>query len=140
MEEEQKTFLGTGWAFPPEFSADPYGARLVSDEEDIRQSLLLLLSTTPGERIMRPKYGCDLMSVVFNRLTAATESQIVDMVTMAVLRFEPRVTLEEVRVEASPAHYGMIRIQLDYTIRRTNTRENVVFPFYLQEGTNIEDL
>jgi uncharacterized protein len=139
MEEtKDKSFLGAGWGFPPEFRRDSRSVELVSDEEDIRQSLYLLVSTAPGERIMRPSYGCDLQSMVFERLTEATRTKIEHMVLRAIILFEPRVSVQEVNVHFVSHETGMIHIVVDYTIIQTNTRSNIVYPFYLKEGTNVQ--
>ncbi len=135
-----KSFLGTGWSFPPAFQLAKGAVQMVSEEDDIRQSLFLLFSTTPGERLMRPEYGCDLQRLVFERLNASTESQIVDLIRMAILRYEPRITVEEVRATLSDALQGRIDIEVSYTVRLTNSRDNIVYPFYFREGTNVYNM
>lgn len=135
------SFLGTGWSFPPAFNVvTGQPLQMVSEEEDIRQSLFLLFSTIPGERIMKPEYGCDLHALVFERLTPSTESRIVDMISMAVLRFEPRINLEQVLVDLIDAYTGHIQISVVYTVRITNSRDNIVYPFYFKEGTNVRGM
>ena len=136
MEEENKSFLGTGWSFPPKFNIKKNEIETVSQEEDIRQSINILLSTMPGERIMRPDYGCDLMSLVFERLSSSTEMKVIDMVSSAILRYEPRIILEEIQVEMSSEDFGLLLIYLEYTIRSVNTRDNIVYPFYLYHLLN----
>lgn len=140
QKKELKSFLGTGWAFPPGFNATNHGVALVSESEDIKQSLFLLFSTSPGERIMKPEYGCGLQSMVFERLNASTENRIVDMITMAILRYEPRIIQDEIKIELQDAYEGRIHIAVYYTIRLTNTRENIVYPFYFKEGTNVRGM
>jgi len=137
-DKKDKSFLGTGWSFPPEFRRDSRSVVMCSDEADIRQSLMLLVSTAPGERILRPSYGCDLQSMVFERLTEATRTRISALVHRAILLFEPRVTVHEVAVHFVSHETGMIHIVVDYTIIQTNTRSNIVYPFYLKEGTNVQ--
>ena len=110
---------------------------MVSEEEDIRQSLYLLFSTIPGERVMNPAYGCDLHSLVFERLTPSTENQMVDMIKTSIIRFEPRIILDDVVVNMVDAYQGRIDIGVVYTIRITNSRDNIVYPFYFKEGTNV---
>lgn len=136
-EQIDKSFLGTGWGFPPSFNLQDRSLELVSEEEDIRQSLFLLISTSPGERLMNPTYGCDLQSVVFDRLTDAVRFEIISLVSMAILRFEPRITVNEVVVTIVSRDPGLIHILVDYTVDQTNSRSNIVYPFYLQEGTNV---
>lgn len=132
-----EAFLGRGWSFPPEFVGRRREARMVSEAEDIAEALWILFSTTPGERVMRPTYGCGLRGMVFETITEATLTEIGDLVERAVLFFEPRVTLDDVTVTVVDELAGEIEIDVQYTIRETNTRANMVYPFYLLEGTNV---
>lgn len=133
-----KSFLGKGWSFPPSFHEDHAAVAMVEEGEDIRQSLFILLSTIPGERIVRPAYGCDLMSMVFERLNTNTKTQIVFMIEMAILHYEPRIKIESIDVTADTEDYGILYIHLNYTIIKTNARNNIVYPFYLKEGTLVK--
>lgn len=128
-------FLGTGWSFPPAFDARTGAAQLVSQIDDIHESLRILLGTTPGERVMRPAYGCGLRWLVFEPLTESTLTVMRSTIERAVLFFEPRITLGAVDFDLEEAHAGVLRIRLDYTIRTTNSRYNMVFPLYLDEGS-----
>lgn len=130
-----KTFLGTGWGFPPSFEGVACAARMVSAAQDVRESLHILLSTNPGERVMQPAYGCGLKRHVFDSIDESLLTEIRDEIEQAVLFFEARITLHEVQVDLSDSAEGILRIVLDYTIRSTNTRHNVVFPFYHLQGT-----
>lgn len=132
-----RAFLGRGWKFPPEFSKDTREVELVSEEEDIRESLHILLSTVPGERTMNPAYGCELKTMVFDSIDENSEAEIADVVKRAILFFEPRIDIEAIRVDITDAYDGMVHILLDYTVRTTNTRRNMVYPFYYREGTNL---
>ena len=132
-----KTFLGTGWSFPPEFQGQAKAVKMVSDEEDIRHSLWILLSTAPGERTMQPAYGCGLRTLVFESISASVCTEMQDMIERAILFFEPRITLDRIVVGAERITQGLIEIELTYTIRTTNTRSNMVYPFYFLEGTNL---
>jgi uncharacterized protein len=136
-EEKDKTFLGTGWAFPPAFEPATGGAMLASAEEDIAQSLRILFATMPGERVMQPTYGCELKAMVFEELTVSTITDIKDIVERAVRFFEVRITLNRIDVDESDWLEGVLRLVLDYTIRTTNTRSNLVFPLYLKEGSSV---
>lgn len=129
-------FLGTGWSFPPTFSPGVWSVQLVSGEEDVRQSLHVLLTTTIGERLMHPTYGCDLKPYVFEAVNTTLLAYIRDLVRNAILQHEPRIKLEGVAVEDQTIE-GRLIIQVDYAIRTTNTRHNFVFPFYRAEGTEI---
>lgn len=132
----EQTFLGSGWSFPPEFSKR--GVRMVSAEVDIRQSLQILLSTSPGERVMEPTFGCGLKAKMFETLTESTAAQIKDLIGRAILFFEPRITVEKIAIEEADMLEGVIGISIDYWIRATNSRHNMVYPFYLTEGTNVK--
>jgi uncharacterized protein len=135
-EAGDKSFLGTGWAFPPRFTSR--GAVMVAAEQDIRESLLILLSTTPGERIMHPAYGCGLKMHVFDLINESAIAIIKDMVRKAILFFEPRVILDRVDVDVVDALNGRVDIRLDYRVSATNNRYNLVYPFYLNEGAGPE--
>ena len=131
---ENISFLGTGWSFPPEFSRARRGVKMISDETDIENSLEVLLATRIGERIMQPEYGCNLNEMMFEPLTLSLQTYIRDLVFTAIYYFEPRISPEEVTLTATEEE-GLILVSIDYVIRSTNTRHNIVYPFYLQEGT-----
>ena len=135
--EEKKSFLGTGWGFPPTFIKGLNGVVMISDEEDIKSSLEILLTTTVGERILQPKYGCDLSKYVFDPLDTTLKTVIKTLIEDAILFYEPRILVDQVELEDNP-NEGILLIKIDYTIATTNTRYNFVFPFYLVEGTNIQ--
>ena len=107
-----------------------------SYEQDIKESLRILFSTSPGERVNRYDYGCPLRRYVFEPLTAQTLVRMRNDITRAVILFEPRITLEDVSFEEQPLE-GLLLIHLTYTVVRTNNRNNMVYPFYLNEGTNV---
>ncbi len=136
MKPRKKTFLGTGWAFPPSFDKTYNTVEMVSDDEDIRQSLFILLSTKPGERVMLPTFGCNLQAMVFDTINPATISYLQSVIEEAILAFEPRITLESLDLEPEEEE-GIININIEYLIRKTNTRSNMVYPYYLTEGTDI---
>lgn len=137
--EIDKKFLGVGWGFPPQFQrqAGQTEVKMVAEEEDIRESLMILLSTRPGERIMQPAYGCGLHSMVFETVNETTVTEIRDLIERAILFYEPRINLEAVEVEMEDVYEGRLDIRLDYTVRQTNTRSNMVYPFYFLEGTHV---
>lgn len=127
-------FLGTGWGFPPSFNKLNQNVVMVKNQEDIEESLSILLSTTIGERVMQPRYGCNLKKFLFEPLNASIESYIKKLVEEAILYFEPRIDPLGVSLDAED---GKLEITVDYKIRSTNTRSNFVYPFYIQEGTNL---
>lgn len=134
---EDKTFLGRGWGFPIEFDSGGKRVRMASDEDDIRESLRILIGTRPGERIMQPGYGCGLHALVFDSINERMLSEIHDVIERAILFYEPRISLEGIDVDDGLALEGLLRIAIDYTVRSTNTRSNIVYPFYFREGTNV---
>lgn len=131
-----RSFLGTGWDFPPAFDGGPDHVRMVSDEDDIRSSLRILLTTTVGERRMQPRYGCNLRRLVFEPADTTLQAYIKDLVRTAILYFEPRIILDDLALEPDPLE-GLIYLHLTYTVARTNTRFNVVYPFYLTDATEV---
>lgn len=131
------SFLGTGWNFPPEFSKRG-NVIMVSAEEDIRQSLLILLSTSPGERVMQPTFGCGLKTQVYENINESTVTILKDLIARAILFYEPRVILENIVTDISDAYEGKLNFTIFYTIISTNTRHNIVYPFYLREGTDVQ--
>jgi len=137
-------FLGRGWSFPPTFtitsgSAGSVGnVEMVSDDIDIQQSLRVLFSTLKKERVMLPEYGCSLHDYVFDSIDSSLIASIKSALTNAILYFEPRIGVIEIELTQEDDIQGLLQINLTYTIRQTNTRSNMVYPFYLQgEGTNV---
>lgn len=127
------SFLGTGWAFPPQFNKLTGTVAMLSNEDDIQNSLRVLLCTRKGERLMQPAYGCNMDVLLFEPVNTALITYVKDLVFTAIYYYEPRITPEEVKVEATEEE-GMVLVTVDYTIRSTNSRNNLVFPFYLDEG------
>lgn len=138
--KHKKSFLGVGWKFPPEFNKDTKTVTLVSEEEDIKESLLILFSTRPGERMMQPKYGCDLSIMNFEPISPGLVSRIQGIIQYAILHFEPRITLDNVQINTDQALDGVVQINVQYKVRKTNNRSNIVFPYYIIEGTGITDM
>ena len=130
--KKEESFLGTGWSFPPEFDKNTADVKMTSAEEDIKRSLYILLSTTVGERVMQPAYGCNLKRFLFEPLNATTIAYVRKLVEDAIVYFEPRIELEGVSVEVDE---GTLNIIIDFRIKVTNSRSNLVYPFYLKEGT-----
>ena len=128
-------FLGRGWSFPPRFDPIRGEVDMVAREEDIRQSLHILFLTRRGERVMQPSYGSALHDLVFEGVTPETISAIRQTLSRAILFHEPRIDLLSVDVRMPDAREGRVEILLEYRIRATNSRSNVVFPFYISEGT-----
>ncbi|MDH3914999.1 MAG: GPW/gp25 family protein [Chromatiales bacterium] len=132
---ETASFLGTGWSFPPSFSRGGGDVDMISGTEDIHQSLQILLSTQPGERLMQDDYGCDMNGFVFEEIDQGLRNTMRRIISDAILYHEPRITLEGLAVSESEAEQGVLLISIDYTVRTTNTRYNMVFPFYIDEAS-----
>lgn len=128
---EDKSFLGRGWSFPPDFQNDKRTTRMSEYEEDIRQSLIIMFSTRVGERFNR-NYGCNLADFVFEQITSSVITRMKDEIERAILLFEPRISLKKVNINTSREPDGILLIELDYLIRQTSTDANFVYPFYLQ--------
>jgi phage baseplate assembly protein W len=110
---------------------------MVQHEEDIRQSLDILFSTIIRERVMRPDYGCNLEEYVFNPLTVSRISYLEELIKRSIALHEPRIKFQRMEVLTSQLE-GEMKILIEYLVRSTNTRSNWVYPFYKQEGTNVE--
>jgi uncharacterized protein len=137
---EKKSFLGTGWSFPPTFNALANTVETVSDEKDIDQSLHILLSTQLKERVMRSDYGCDLTALLYENITITLLTKIKGIITNAILLYEPRIDLLDIDFKSGETEInnGIINIEIIYQIRATNSRKNYVFPYYLEEGTFVK--
>jgi phage baseplate assembly protein W len=131
-----KAFLGIGWSAP--VALDGRGeVALAAYEEDIRQAILIILGTSPGERLMRPDFGAGLRDLAFEPLSDVTLALAQERVERALLEWEPRIDLHAVTVavDGGRPELGRLRIEVSYTVRATNTFYNLVYPFYLAEGT-----
>jgi phage baseplate assembly protein W len=129
-----KAFLGVGLAFPP--AVNSKGAlATVAYEEDIRQSIPIILSTNPGERVMRPDFGAGLRDFVFEPANTTTINRVATRVQEALIDFEPRIDVLAVDVTLDPDTKSTLFIQITYRVRANNSIANLVFPFYLEEGS-----
>ncbi len=135
--ETNKSFLGTGWGFPPEFNRTTKAVKMLEDEADIKSSLEILLSTRLGERIMVPGYGCNLDELMFKPLNLTLKTFVVDLIKTAILYHEPRIDVNKINIDPTNELEGVLLINLDYTIRTTNSRKNMVYPFYKVEGNEL---
>lgn len=123
-------FLGTGWAFP--LLPDPTGGlRYVSGEASIQDCLLVLLQTATGERVMRPDFGTTAPTLVFAPGSPANLRMLENSISEAIQTYEPRVQLVSVVAEPTPGQENQVVVSVSYQIRRTNTKANLVFPYYL---------
>lgn len=133
-------YLGTGWSFPPEFSEAGGTLRMSSGPLDVAESLRILLSTLPGERAMRPDYGADARDLLFESMDTTTQTLFFDRVRMALVQYEPRIIVDKLELDTSFLTEGRVELNVDYRLRATNTRYNFVYPFYLEEGSLIDQL
>ena len=131
---EQKDFLGRGWAMPVELDLRTGLVASVAYEEDIRQSMRIILETAPGERVMRPNFGCGIHELVFSVADSTAIQQIRSTVQEALRRCEARIDVLDVTVEEAATREGKLLVQIEYRVRRTNQTGNLVFPFYFREG------
>lgn len=134
---KEDQFLGRGWSFPPTFNAKERGVSMVKARDDIDQSLEILLSTTIGERIMQPEYGCSLKDFQFDPINSSFIGLLREMVENAILYYEPRIRVDNISITADSSQAaieGKVVISIDYRIRTTNSRFNFVYDFYRTEG------
>lgn len=132
-----KAFLGRGWKFP--VGVDPATGRIAMSEheQDIRESIRIIIATAPGERVMRPDFGCGIHELVFSTISRATLGLFESRVREAIVRWEARVEIVRLNISAEEASKGRLLIELTCRVRDTNNEFNLVFPFYLTEGATV---
>lgn len=135
--ETDNAFLGRGWGFPPTFDKASKSVGMLEEVKDIESSLDILLSTRLGERIMQPNYGCNLDEMVFEAMNLTMLTYLKDLVENAILYYEPRIDLEGLSIDTSQQYEGLLLINIDFTVRTTNSRMNYVYPFYKNEGSDL---
>lgn len=134
MVEESKKFLGVGWKFPVQTNKNQNIA-MSKYEEDIQESMRIILGTARGERVMRPDFGCGINEFVFESINAATLRGIKSSVWEALTLWEPRIVLTDVIISTEEIDLGKLTISIDYKVISTNNQFNLVYPFYLKEGS-----
>lgn len=140
-ENQIKSFLGTGWGFPPTFNElTSEGTVMVSKEDDIHESLNILMRTNPGERLMKPDYGCGIHKFLFDSITNSKRHLLKEVIRTAIVKYEPRITVNEIIIDDSNNLDGIVNIEIKYTIKSNNNRFNLVFPYYKEEGTDIPNM
>jgi uncharacterized protein len=128
-----RNLLGKGWAFP--VAADVHGdVAFSSCEKSVEESIRIILSTTPGERVMHPDFGCNINKILFSPNSPKTISLAVHYIEEAIVKWEPRVILTDVTGTQDPDNPSMVNINIKYEIRSVNTFFNMVYPFYLERG------
>jgi len=129
-----REFLGRGWKFPVNVDAATGRISMSEYEQDIKEAMWVILSTAKGERIMRPDFGCGIHDFVFASINTATLALIENSVREALIMSEPRIELTAVTISSDEINNGKLIINIDYRVRTTNNRFNLVYPFYLKEG------
>ncbi len=137
QEKIDRSFLGRGWSFPPTFRRQLNGVEMLEGEEDVRSSIHIILSTITGERVMLPNFGCNLQPYIFEQMTVPNIALIQNIVYEALVYHEPRIIVGDL-TSTPNQESGILEINIPYTIISTNTRYNYVYPFYMNEATNIE--
>ena len=131
------SFLGTGWSFPPLFDRNAGRVAMVEDEQDIEESLRILFGTQRGERLFQPQYGLDMHDVLFDPMSTTLRTLLEERVKIDILVYEPRIEPLAVRVASPDAASGELHIELEYRVRATNSRYNLVFPFYSSDSNEV---
>ena len=131
MSDTQPSYIGRGIAFPLRFQDG--SMVMTTGVDDIDRGIRVVLSTAPGERVMRPTFGAGLADLVFAPNTPTTHGLVASSVRSALVEEEPRIDVLDVVVGADPAEPTRLLIEVDYTVRATNSRFNLVYPFYLQQ-------
>lgn len=134
MVDQQKQWLGRGWAYPVVIDRRTGSIEVSEYEEDIHEAIRIIVGTARGERVMRPEFGCGIHELVFEAIDTATLTRVETAVRESLTKYEARI--EVLGVEADPlnAADGMLLVEIEYRIRITNQIGNFVFPFYFREG------
>ncbi len=135
---KKNDFIGKGWSFPPTFEKSQTSVRISENQNDINQSLEILFTTQPGERVLLSEYGCDLSPLIFESLSTTLITKMRHQITEAIELFEPRIFVDSVQFDNSQYTEGVLSIHINYRIRSTNSRFNFVFPYYINEGTFVK--
>jgi phage baseplate assembly protein W len=135
-DEWGREFLGTGWAFPVFVSAATGLIELVSYGPDIEQSILVILGTAKGERVMRPDFGCGIHDLAFAAISTQVATEIETTVRDALRTYEARIEVLRVAVRTDQLDLGRLDVVIDYNIRATNQPGNIVYPFHFQESAS----
>lgn len=132
--EQAKDFLGKGWKFPIEVDKTTGRIKMATEEDDIAEAIKIIIRTAKGERVMRKSFGCSLNKYMFGENDFSTLSQMEIEIKDALISFEPRITDVDVEV-SSGENGGILMINISYRVRETNNMFNMVYPYYLNEGT-----
>ncbi|MCE1255343.1 MAG: GPW/gp25 family protein [Anaerolineae bacterium] len=131
MPQDSKTFLGNGLSFPIRMNARGE-ISLVTGSEDINQSIRIILGTRPGERVMRPTFGCRAYELIYEPINAATYSQLQEFIYEALQMWEPRIELRNVAVSVDSGNGSALLAEIEYEIKATHDVRSIVYPFYIE--------
>ena len=134
MADEKKDWLGRGWAYPVQIDQATGGVAVAEYEADIRQSILIILETARGERVMRPDFGCGIHDLVFDVIDTAMLTRVENAVLESMTKYEARIEVLSVTADPLEAANGQLLIEFEYRVRRTNQIGNFVYPFYFRES------
>ncbi|WP_343617925.1 GPW/gp25 family protein [Flavobacterium sp.] len=137
ISKKESLFLGSGWSFPVSFSAGNYQLNLSANEANINESINIILNTRKGERTLESDFGSGLQQFMFRKIDNALKGEIIETIKYALLRYEPRILVQDVQIASTDVLNGVIEVLIIYIYSQTNTRHNYVFPFHLKEGTNL---
>ncbi|RMH08427.1 MAG: baseplate protein [Nitrospirae bacterium] len=129
-ENSQRKLVGNGWAFPLTVNARG-GLALAADRSEIEQAIRIILTTIPGQRVMRPTFGCRLYELVFAPINRQTLSKARRYVEEALGMWEPRITVMQIVVTPDPVRDGCLTIEINYRIKSTKDERSLVYPFYI---------
>jgi phage baseplate assembly protein W len=132
--DERKDWLGSGWAYPASIDAATGGVAVAEYEADIRQAILIILGTAPGERVMRPDFGCGIHDLAFDVVDSAMLTRVETAVVEAMTKYETRIEVISVHADPLQAADGVLLIEFEYRVRKTNQLGNFVYPFHFREG------
>lgn len=134
MATNHRDFLGVGWSYP--VATDPFtgDVQLSRYERDVKEAIRIVLETRPGERVMRPRFGCGIHELVFEEMSTTVMFAVEKSVRDALITYEPRIELIDVKVDGREALNGCLLIHIVYRLRRTNQEDNLVYPFFFLES------
>lgn len=134
---ESEALIGIGWSNPPTFFKGANQVRMTKNVENINENLRTLFSTHSGERVSDNQYGTRLNDLIFSSQDIMLEVEVKESLSTAIKLFEPRILVDEIIIDSSSLQEGFISIHVNYTIRKINSRHNFVYPFYINEGSNL---
>ncbi len=134
------SFLGTGWSFPPKFLLETGEVAMTVDEDDIHASLKILFGTAIGERLFNPEYGLDMQEMLFEPISTTMETYVIDRIKVAILIYEPRIDVLRLDLDTTAQNEGRMTIVLEYRVRTTNSRYNLVYPFSTTDGNEVRGI